>query len=130
MWSNRSFALREINRLREDEGLDIRAAIASKTDEPTYAKFCMTHLVIDEDKGTTLADCFDSRLVEISYGDKTNHFQRLHHKTDIPYGQMIFFDNERWNITSVSKLGVKCFYTPNGMDTNQHWINARKLFDL
>ena len=78
---------------------------------------------------STLSECLDKDLIEISYGDKTNHFKRLNSKTGIPYEQMMFFDNERWNITSVSKLGVKCFYTPNGMQTN-HWDDAKKMFGL
>jgi magnesium-dependent phosphatase 1 len=110
-------------------GYDIQAAVASKTDEPSWAQICLDHLVID-DKGTTLNSCFrNGELVEISYGCKTTHFQRLHHKTGIPYEQMAFFDNEIWNIQSVSRLGVKCFFTPDGM-MKEDWDKAKAMFGI
>jgi magnesium-dependent phosphatase 1 len=106
--------------------MDIRAAVASRTDEPGWAKFCMEHLVVED--GTTLSCCF-GKLVEISFQDKTHHFKRLHDKTGIPYQNMAFFDNEHWNIKQVSKLGVKCFYTPDGMN-QQHWLDTKKFFGI
>ena len=65
----------EIKQLQAD-GYVIRAAVASKTDEPDYAMFCMKNLVIEfnqDDQGeddkmtTTLLDCFDKNLIEISW---------------------------------------------------------------
>ena len=41
-----SYALLDIQRLREQEGHDLRAAVASKTDEPRWARICLDHLVI------------------------------------------------------------------------------------
>jgi Acid Phosphatase len=126
----RNFALTEINRLNQ-EGHDIRAAVASKTDEPDWARICMNHLVIDDARTTTIADCFEHSLIEISYGSKAGHIERLHRKTGIPYEQMAFFDNEDWNIKDVSRAlpAVKCFYTPNGM-TRQAWEKARAMFGM
>lgn len=121
-----SYALTEINQLRT-QGYDIRAAVASKTDEPQWAKKCLKHLIIED--GSTLESCFGRDMVEISYGNKSEHFQRLHEKTGIPYEEMSFFDNESWSIQSVSKLGVKCFHTPDGM-TRTAWEEAKKHFDL
>ncbi len=80
------------------------------------------------DDGTTLSQCF-GRFVEISYDDKKSHFERLHKKTGIPYEEMCFFDNEYWNIKSVSGLGVKCIYTPDGM-TRAAWDEAKKEFSF
>ena len=74
-------ALADINRLRQ-EGHDIQAAVASRTDEPHWAKICMDNLIVDD--GTTLSQCFGN-LVEIYYGDKTHHFRKLKEKTGIPY---------------------------------------------
>ena len=147
----------------------IKAAIASKTDEPKWAKQCLDWLtidiIIDEDededdnnnnnnndedededhdkkkkKATrttiartrrkmTLSECFDSNLIEMSFSNKREHFQRLHKKTNIPYQSMVFFDNEYSNITSVQKLGVQCIYTPNGM-TKDAWDDALIMFDI
>jgi magnesium-dependent phosphatase 1 len=117
----RSYALVEINKLR-----DVKAAVASRTDQPDWAAFCMEHLVAGDD--TTLSKCFGN-LVEISYNDKTHHFKNLHNKTGIPFENMVFFDNEHWNIQSVSKLGVKCIYTPDGMQ-KKHWDEAKEAFGL
>ena len=123
----RSYALADINRLRNEGGMEIRAAVASRTDEPGWAKICMDHLVVED--GTTLSQCFERNLIEISYQDKTHHFRRLHEKTGIPYQNMAFFDNEHWNIKQVSKLGVKCVYTPDGM-TQKDWIDTKKFFGI
>ena len=85
--------------------------------------------MIDE-HGTRLADCFPDGLIEISYGSKVHHLERLHQKTGIPFDQMSFFDNEHWNIQDVQrKLPVKCFYTPDGM-TKKAWKEALAEFDL
>lgn len=122
---NSSFALQDINRLKA-EGHEIQAAVASRTDEPEWAHFCMKNLVAGD--GTTLSECF-GELVEISYDNKKVHFRRLHKRTGIPFEQMMFFDNEYGNIRSVQSLGVKCFYTPNGMQ-QEHWEEAKKVFSL
>ena len=119
-------------------GFDIQAAVASKTDEPSWAKICMDNLMImmddDNDAGEVrripMISCFENgRMVEISYGNKKDHFQRLHKKTGIPFDCMAFFDNEYGNIRSVSNLGVKCFYTPDGM-MKEHWEKAKADFDI
>lgn len=100
--------------------------MASRTDEPGWARLCMDLLVVDD--GATLSSCFGNRT-EISYGDKTQHFQRLHNKTGTPYKNMVFFDNEHRNIEQVSKLGVKSIYTPDGM-MKKHWEEAKEAFGL
>ncbi|KAG7351255.1 magnesium-dependent phosphatase [Nitzschia inconspicua] len=142
VFSGASYALADIHRLRE-EGYEIQAAVASRTDEPDWAFFCMRHLAVKVQgrKGgnaqelITLLDCFGSGsmkknpLIQISYQDKTHHFKRLHQATGIPYEDMVFFDNENWNIRSVSKLGVKCIYTPDGMQ-KKHWDQAKKAFGM
>ena len=120
-----SHALADINRLNS-QGHNIRAGVASKTDEPDWADMCMDHLVIED--GTTLKTCFGN-LIEIAFSNKTQHFQRLHRKTGIPYENMVFFDNEYGNIRSVSSLGVHCIYTPNGME-RKHWNEATQAFGM
>lgn len=134
-----SYALADIERLKQ-EGHDIQAAVASRTDEPEWAYECMQHLAMqvcdnkEDEKLVTLLDCFGggrkkNSLIQISFQDKTHHFKRLHAATKIPYEDMVFFDNENWNIRSVSKLGVKCIYTPDGMQ-KRHWDEAKKFFGM
>jgi hypothetical protein len=40
---------------------------------------------------------------------------------------MLFFDNESGNIRSVSELGVKCVYCPDGV-TAEAWQQGLDLF--
>jgi magnesium-dependent phosphatase 1 len=124
VFAGASHALAEINRMKQ-EGSPILAAISSRTDEPAWARQIMKWLVAND--GKPLADCFDH--VEIGYQDKALHFESLHRKTGIPFDSMVFFDNEHWNIESVSKLGVKCIYTPHGM-SKEAWNEALEHFDM
>lgn len=120
-----AFALSEIKRVNREAAFGepiIQTAVASRTDEPEWADNCLKWLVAHD--GSSLKSCFDH--VEIGFSDKTKHFENLHRRTGISYENMVFFDNEKWNIRSVSRLGVKCLYTPNGM-TRDAW---KKAFDL
>ena len=67
--------------------------------------------------------------VEIEETDKKYHFRNLKKKTNLDYEEMVFFDNEWRNIKSVRELGVKCIYTPDGMEKH-HWHEALELFGL
>lgn len=127
MFKGANVALTEINRMQAD-GIDIQAAVASKTDVPEWATVCMRQMALDD--GSSLASCFENR-VEISYGSKVGHITRLHKKTGIPFSKMAFFDNEYGNIRSVSKAlpEVKCYYTPNGM-TVEAWTKAKTDFGI
>jgi magnesium-dependent phosphatase 1 len=121
-----SFALSEINRLR-DEGYDVSAAAASRTDQESWANICLKYLIVHDE--TTLQDCFEDRVDIDCFNDKTHHFRRLHKQTGIPFKDMAFFDNEYWNISTVAKLGVRCFYTPDGM-TRIIWKQALAEFGM
>ena len=68
-------------------------------------------------------------MIQISFNNKTHHFRRLHQLTGIDYEEMVFFDNEYYNIECVSKLGVKCIYTPDGM-MKHHWDEAKQMFGI
>ena len=125
VYDGASYALSEINKLREIDNMDIQAAVASRTDEPEWAAQCMDWLTVDD--GKSLTACFDH--VEIGFNDKQWHFQRLKKKTGIEYESMVFFDNEMRNIRSVRQLGVKCVYTPNGM-TKDAWHDALQMFEI
>ncbi|KAM6962917.1 magnesium-dependent phosphatase 1 [Aplochiton taeniatus] len=45
---------------------------------------------------------------EIYPGAKVTHFKKLQADSGVPYGEMVFFDDEQRNITDVSRLGVHC----------------------
>jgi len=92
-------------------------AIASRTDEPTWAKECMRKFVLDREGKHTI----DTVLVHQEYtykGCKTTHHRNLHKKTGVPYEEMVFFDNEHCNIEEVAPLGVHCVYCPDGVTQN------------
>jgi magnesium-dependent phosphatase 1 len=127
LFEGASHALSEINRMKNEHKLPIQVAISSRTDEPSWAYQCMKWLVVSD--GTPLYKCFDENLIEISYADKSRHFESLNRKTGIPFESMCFFDNEYWNIQSVGNLGVKCFHTPNGM-TEEAWNQALQEFEM
>ena len=80
-----SYALAHIHKLREVHSMDIEAAIASRTDEPSWAQNCMDWLTVQNDNGSymTLTSYFPH--VEIGFSDKKKHFQNLRKKTGIEY---------------------------------------------
>lgn len=51
---------------------------------------------------------------QIYPGSKKSHFRALHKATDIPYAQMLFFDDEMRN-RDVESLGVVMWHVPRGL---------------
>ncbi|KAL6347461.1 hypothetical protein AAG906_025706 [Vitis piasezkii] len=51
-----------------------------------------------------------------SWSHKTEHFQRIHRRTGVPFNSMLFFDDEDRNIESVSKTGVTSILVGNGLN--------------
>jgi magnesium-dependent phosphatase 1 len=51
------------------------------------------------------------------WGDcsKVKHLKEISTQLNLPYGSMVFFDNEMRNIKDISPLGVTCGYCPDGM---------------
>lgn len=144
-----SKALSEIQRWRQEGHNEVYAAVSSRTDEPSWARYCMEQLVVlldsedddnDDDPNSrsrpqtstvcTLRDCFEDR-VQISKANKARHIEALHRQTQIAYRDMCFFDNEYWNIQDVSSAlpEVKAIYTPDGM-TVEAWEEAKKHFNM
>lgn len=66
-------------------------------------------------------------LAEIYTGSKKAHFQKLREKTGTPYSDMLFFDNERVNVTEVGQLGVVSVYCPGGMSQGA-WEEGLRTF--
>lgn len=88
-------------------------AVVSCTDEPRWADECLHKFVTTPGK-EPLITCFDS--LQIFKANKKQHFQRLKKEfPNIDYSEMIFFDNEHYNITNTQPLGVHAVYCPDGM---------------
>ncbi|XP_034254395.1 magnesium-dependent phosphatase 1-like isoform X2 [Thrips palmi] len=60
-----------------------------------------------------IAPFFDYR--EIYPGCKKRHFHNIHHKSNLDFGEMIFFDDDLRNIRDVSSLGVTAIHVPEGI---------------
>lgn len=113
---------------------NVLCALVSTTDEPQWALECLekfhtpTSLI-------PLYSCVDS--FQIYKANKQKHFQRIKEEYSsaaagahaaaggsgggaLEYHEMLFFDNEMYNINSVRKLGVHCIYCPDGM-TEEIW---------
>ena len=93
-------------------------AIASRTKSIDWAKSLLIQFQIHE--------FFPYQ--EIFPGDKKRHFTNLHSNTNIPYNQMLFFDDNRdgkyGNCVPVSELGVLSVHCPNGIDTEDIFLNG------
>lgn len=112
------------------DGHRLQAAAASTSDEPSWARICLNHLVIED--GMLLKECFTEERTEIYDGSKVNHIRSLQQKTGIAYCDMVLFDDEyQKNIVPVSKglPEVKVCHTPDGM-TKEAWEQAKALFGI
>lgn len=54
--------------------------------------------------------------LEMHPGSKIQHFKDLQKKTNIPYENMLFFDDEVRNIDEAGTLGVNCFLVTEGLN--------------
>ena len=96
-------------------------AIVSCTDEPTWANECLQKFKTTPGKEPLLHSVHSSQIYK---ANKQKHFKALQNQyPDIPFCEMIFFDNEMHNITTVQKLGIHAIYCPNGM-TEEVWMGA------
>jgi cold shock CspA family protein len=66
--------------------------------------------------------------IEIFPGDKKAHFSNLKEMSEIPFNEMVFFDDSRdgrfGNCLPVSQLGVLSVHTPNGLYDEEVWTKA------
>ncbi|KAL8150838.1 hypothetical protein V2J09_020646 [Rumex salicifolius] len=90
----------------KDKGIDI--AIASRSHTPDVANDFLDKLQVQP--------MFVAKEIFSSWTHKTDHFQRIHRTTRIPYTSMLFFDDEDRNIQSVSKMGVTSILVDDGVN--------------
>ena len=88
------------------EGNSIPMAIASRTEEPEWARQLLELLGI--------RDKF--KYEEIFPGSKVTHFNNLKEKSGIEFSKMIFFDDEPRNTIEVGDLGVHCSLIRSGIN--------------
>lgn len=98
---------------RTQAGQPIIVGVASRSDEPSWARECLRKFVVST--GVSMMDIVTEERCEIYKGSKRNHFAALQKKTGLPYNRMCFFDDDPDNIRDVKTLGVHCFLTPDGV---------------
>jgi magnesium-dependent phosphatase 1 len=82
--------------------------IASRTSQPKWAVELMRLFEIDT----------HFRYCEIYPGSKTNHFYQFRQQSNIPYQEMLFFDDEQRNVNEVAQLGVKAVWVEQGITSD------------
>ncbi|XVF61513.1 hypothetical protein PTKIN_Ptkin08bG0135900 [Pterospermum kingtungense] len=76
----------------KEKGIDV--AIASRSPTPEIAKPFLDKLGI--------RSIFVAEEIFSSWTHKTEHFQRIHRRTGVPFSSMLFFDDEDRNIEAVT----------------------------
>ncbi|MCL7041471.1 hypothetical protein MKW94_004019 [Papaver nudicaule] len=89
----------------KEKGIDM--AIASRSPTADIAKTFLGKLEIQS--------MFVAHEIFSSWTHKTEHFQRIHRRTGVPFNSMLFFDDEDRNIDTVSKMGVTSVLVGNGV---------------
>ncbi|KAL8541806.1 hypothetical protein ACS0TY_002888 [Phlomoides rotata] len=90
----------------KDKG--VKLAIASRSPTPDIANTFLEKLGIKS--------MFGAQEIFSSWSHKTDHFQRINRKTNIPYTEMLFFDDEDRNIDAVSNMGTTSILVGNGVN--------------
>ena len=98
-------------------------AYVSRTEYPQWADSCLRLFSVAE--GISMHGVGQEK--EIYPGTKTKHFRRIHDRTGILPEEMLFFDNEYWNITDVAPMGIVSVHTPQGM-TQALWKSGLEAF--
>jgi hypothetical protein len=93
-----SFALSDINRINAGRRGErqIRVAIVSCTDELSWARICLDHLVIED--GTALK--FPEHLRQIGKGSKVKHLERLQRATGVDWEEVFFLTMNDTTLTT------------------------------
>ena len=106
----------------EIESGNTKLALASTCDEPDWARellrvFKLTHPKTKQK--IPMGDLFHAHEI---YGasNKHPHFHSIKKRFNVEFHEMAFYDNQHNNIRDVSKLGVHCILTPDGVMWN-HW---------
>ena len=123
-------------------------AVASCCDEPAWARECLQKFEVGD--GVTLKDIVSVEgepstgvyhflppafmqcaivcaAIEIHKGSKSGHLRNISQATGVALEDMVFFDNERGNCSTVAKLGVTVCYCPSGV-TQEDWENTLSKF--
>eukprot|EP00927_Polykrikos_kofoidii_P028169 TRINITY_DN24632_c0_g2_i1.p1 TRINITY_DN24632_c0_g2~~TRINITY_DN24632_c0_g2_i1.p1 ORF type:complete len:211 (-),score=31.42 TRINITY_DN24632_c0_g2_i1:55-687(-) len=114
-----------MNELVDDEKWSgVTVAAASCCDEPTWAHECLQKFVLNP-QGRTLDDVLT--IKEIHKGSKTGHLTAIAEAVGCSLEEIIFFDNEQHNCTTVATIGVTCIWCPGGI-SDEVWRGGLETF--
>jgi magnesium-dependent phosphatase 1 len=74
-------------------------AIASRCDEPEWARELLSTFEVLP--GVSMIDVANEKLVRIHSGNKKNHFNEISKASGVAFPEMLFFDDDPWNIEQV-----------------------------
>ena len=101
-------------------------ACASRTNKGPWARQLLRDFTV---AGKSLDELLEYK--EIFTGDKVAHFNNLRQKTEVAFGDMLFFDDARdgkyGNCAKVAAMGVCSAHCPDGI-TTEVWTNALAEF--
>ena len=95
----------------------IPMALASRTEQPQWASQLLQLLEIQH----------RFQYSEIYPSSKLRHFQALQQDSQVPYAEMLFFDDEMRNIREVSRQGVCCVHVDDGMTWETFHAGVERL---
>ncbi|XP_078442140.1 haloacid dehalogenase-like hydrolase (HAD) superfamily protein [Wolffia australiana] len=101
----------------KDKGIDI--AIASRSPTPDIAKAFLEKL--------ELQSSFVAQEIFSSWTHKTEHFQRIHRRTGLPFKSILFFDDEDRNIEAVSNMGVTSVHVGNAVNLEAFHLGLKSF---
>lgn len=93
-----------LRRLKSKERIIVAA---SRTYQPDWAQDLLYLFDIDK--------YFDQK--EIYPSSKIQHFKKIQKKWNLPFNEMVFFDDEHRNIHDVGGLGVEAVFVRNGVNS-------------
>ncbi|RYY81630.1 magnesium-dependent phosphatase-1 [archaeon] len=109
----------------------VKVAWVSCTDEPEWAAECLEKFWTAgeaEGRGRVVIGQV-AHSCQIFKSNKQTHFRNLKHQyPEIDFHDMLFFDNENYNIENVRKLGVKSYFARDGM-TLKAWEEGLKMIE-
>ena len=74
-------------------------AIASRCDEPQWALELLSKFQVIP--GVSMIEVANQRLVQIHSGNKKTHFAEISKASGVAFADMLFFDDDPWNIEQV-----------------------------
>ncbi|EOX91942.1 Haloacid dehalogenase-like hydrolase superfamily protein isoform 3 [Theobroma cacao] len=100
----------------KEKGIDI--AIASRSPTPQIAKTFLDKLGI--------RSMFVAEEIFSSWTHKTEHFQRIHRRTGVPFSSMLFFDDEDRNIEADGNTCIQQAFLKIKYFSNNHPLPQRR----